>query len=370
MSEQGTLRDSPSRTFGEVGGTALGLLLAERLTSRFPALRVAPFAISRLPGAPGSQPVTWSSGARGRDDADLARLPAYLASREIVVKPSGLAESFSGVARRGAHGAFPRFVAEPGQTWASLHRMLAPQLPDGSLAIVAQEVVAADGWPSPVMVHADGWEVRIEFDDRAARRLYQQGADGRAHLWCTADGVPGEPGWCRPVADLHHRISQDLGFPVNSEGVAGRDGSFGLVQLRPVPNDAPVDLVLACELRELERAGALFRDTPFVWGAFDMTVDARDVAAGRDCGVRRINGTRERARWSPGDRPHVQLDVAGGFCLSHSPDHLPAPGAERDAFQYIGLPGLAVEDFGDCKIRLISDGRRGGVVIQPQQAGE
>jgi hypothetical protein len=338
---------APVEQFGRFGGTALGLFTAEAVAAHVPGLWVAPFAVERL------------------DELAGRPLPDLVAGHEVILKASGAREAFTAGVRRGAHRPFPRLTPPVGATWDLLLEAVAPLLPAGTVALIAQRIVAGDGWCEPVIAHADGLEVRIEYAGAGARMLYQWSPDGRPALYGPAgDGAPA-PGWCLPVARLHHRLSLALGFPVNTEGVVGRDGRFGVVQLRPVPGDAPADPVLTCELRELDRRGRLLRTTPFVWSAFDVTVAGHALADGSDPAVTTRRTVHNR---SPGPAP-VLVDLVGGFHLSHAAEHLPPPGPARDSFRYIGLPGLDVVALAGRTVRLLSDGRTGGVVLDDRQRG-
>jgi hypothetical protein len=336
---------APVNQFGRFGGTALGLFTAQVLAQSVPNLWVAPFAVERL------------------DELDGQRLPDFIGGHEIIVKASGRDEAFTGAARRGAHRPFPRLAPPAGAYWDDLLDAVRHLLPPSTVALIAQLIVADDGWCEPVIVHADGLEVRIEFAGANDRLLYRWSSHEQPALYSTADGdARRPPAWCLPVAQLHHRLCTEVGFAVNTEGVVGRDGRFGVVQLRPVPHDAPIDPVLSCELRHLERRGMLLRRTPFVWAAFDITVDGSALVAGGDA---RVTTSRPVHSGPPGSRPEPQvfLDLVGGFHLSHAVEHLPPPGPARDAFRYIGLPGLDVAALSGSTVRLLSDGRTGAVMV-------
>jgi hypothetical protein len=338
-----TRTDPPVGQFRRFGGLTLGLRTAETAAGHIPQLWVAPFAVERL------------------DELAGKPLPDFIAGHEIIVKASGTRESFTAAARRGTHRPFPRFTPPVTGFWDDLLHAVRHLLPDGTVAIVAQRIVSGDGWCEPVIVHADGLDVRIEFASDTVRYLFRWSPAASSSLYSTAGDGGDPPPWCEPVARLHHQLTGVLDFPVNTEGVVGHDGRFGVIQLRPVPDDAPTDPILTCELHDLERRGELLRRTPFVWAAFDVTVEGIALLDGSDP---RLTTRRSVAiGGATSAPPPVLLDLAGGFHLSHAREHLPPPGPARDAFRYIALPGLALDELVGRTVRLLSDGRTGAITV-------
>jgi hypothetical protein len=374
------------------GGVALGLRLLDLAADHVEGLVAPAWAAVNL------------EDLRARDlprDMTLeARSFATLEGRYVAFKYSGLRESFSRHVSRGANSSMRGpgpFIAERSQT-IDIIREGAWAAPEGTCAIVLQEMVTSAPPFNDVIVHATGDRVVIEARDDTNvavfdwthERAWLETKDGSAALGSLKQEF-------ETLVEMHRKLSLKLGFPVNTEGF-WNDGSFVAIQLRPIPTDVPTDSSLTPKVLEMAARPDTFL-THFVHGAYDIqgTV-ARDPSdAGRSIGLfltpPRSADSSDLARHSRLARygelrsqrplrkslwlsranvdaqisgvPFVILDALDAFHLSHDIDYLPPAGLLRERLNYAACGPIADAIDDGAEIRIMSDGSFAAICQQP-----
>lgn len=357
-----SLLPDAKQIFERLGGTALGLFIAQRISETIPSVTSPTFA---------AIPVEALFEHNKIPDGYLGALSGV---SEAIVKLSGLQEAFSATVTRGANSSFgrPRISPYAGMDAGDLRKLLESSGDAGGShmlrSVVLQQAIATVG-AIGVISHSNGAELLVEFSLDGHRYLYASSAPGKIdHTESTLlDRSVANLASKFDVAALLEklwRIQKLCDFPVNIEGVCnGLD--FIILQLRPVPNDAPRSPEIARKIAALDVSRWTdVATTRLVWGVFDVKAKIESFEsplAGEKPAI--VLAPKHPEPWNApnirerleGGGETVVINTHGGFHLSHSHSDLPAVPL-RNKYKVVSLPWLDPAKAVGKEVHLISDG--------------
>ena len=375
------LSNSERAFYQRYGGVALGLRLLSEATGQVEGLKAPNWVALNVDSL--------RSGGLPPGSSESRRLAA-LDGRHVALKFSGSRESFSAYVSRGANsstrGPGP-FVSD--REWAiRVAKEAAAAAPDGTCAIILQEMVSGSPPFDYATVHASDDRVVIEARDEQDVVIFES---THCDSWFeTRDGSAAQEGLqseLETIAVMHRRLVALLGFEVNTEGFR-RGGEFVGIQLRPVPRDLPVDPSLTTKVWQTAAHPDVFL-THFAYGTYDLRgivshrpdVDASVGLYGEPPRLASLSDIRPyvrpsdlralEAKWplatavwlsaanvaaAATGSAFLVLDALDAFHLSHDVTHLPPAGCFRERLRYAAcLPLLDVlADWSE--IEAVSDG--------------
>lgn len=359
-----------SDIFSRYGGTALGLVFAKELSEEFEEIETPPYLVLELGllDHPTSQ-------------RSLREFVVSHAGSEVVCRLSGHSEAFSAFVQRGANssGHHSRVRLTPSLTVEDIlgavsHGNLAP-----SKAIVLQKAVSVKSPIGFLRAHISSDEVLFETVHEDHRYVVVSTSPGAVeHEESTRSDRSTEA--LRQAVDvdcflgLLWRIGLRAGFPVNIEGFYSGSRLIA-VQVRPIPHDVRINREFTSRLSELEReAPGRATRTYFVFGAYEVEggVTPPDDVDWFNPQPLIIPKEKDFIPWHhPGAIARVSsgletlfLDLEDGFHLAHDSIHLPEPGLFRERYRYFGAPWMASESLSRSRVRLLSDGHLGILILK------
>lgn len=381
MADSLKLSDSERAFHHRYGGVALGLRLLGEASALIEGLDAPSWVALNIEGLRRGGPPPGSSEAR-----QLAALDG----RHVALKFSGARESFSAHVSRGVNsssrGPGPFVSNREGAIPAASEA--ASTAPDGTCAIILQEMATGDSPFEYITVHASDDRVLIEARDDHDVLILESTQCG-SWLETRGGATPSQDihSEFETIAAMHRRLVALLGFEVNTEGFR-RGDEFTAIQLRPVPHDLPTDPSLTAKVWHAAAQPGAFV-THFVYGTYDLRgVVSRWPDAGDSVGlfhepprlatlsdlepyVRSVDLRTLEAKWPLGtavwlsaanvgaetnEAAFLALDTLDAFHLSHDVAHLPPVGRFRDHLRYAAcLPLLEVLGDGS-EVEAISDG--------------
>jgi hypothetical protein len=338
----------------EVGGTATGMALLQAMTIQ-PASYSSPAAVLAAP-AQHVQPkgFIWSDR------------PA-MQEHGWAIKLSGVEEAFSSNSRRGRDSSNGRRIAQ-GSTASNADQKMSEVWegrPAGTVRLALQQLinftdrhalVYLDICPELTWLeYVQGLSRLLVAYDPHWREVYREkcGPDG---LWPSPDQIS-----CLRACmeDFQSRLGRMIPR-LNLEGVfADSDTGLQLLQLRPVPGDRPYDEIGLTPPTPFYGDRCVWR-TRFVWGAFDLFLDAwQPVDPGTNVMIRTspersfTDGDRLSAEVGPGGL--LLIDTVSGFRLTHEPWYLP-PVGKRQGYAFMHVPQRILDAYPGNSLRIFSNG--------------
>lgn len=381
MADGLTLTAREQAFYRRYGGVALGLRLLNTATERVEGLAAPNWVALSLDDLRSDDLVPGTRDAR--------RL-ATLEGCHVALKFSGARESFSPHVNRGVNsstrGPGP-FVSERGST-VRIAAEAAESAPDGTCAIILQEMVTSRPPFDYLTVHATDDRVVIESRDAQDVAIFESTRHGS---WFetrngTAAGKEFQAEF-EVVAEMHRQLVALLGFDVNTEGFR-KQGQFFAIQLRPVPQELPADPSLTGKVWQMAAEPDVFV-THFVHGFYDVRgVVSRRPEAGSSIGLfvepPRLSALSDvepyvrpadlrvlQSKWpltmsiwlsraniaaEKAGASFLALDTLDAFHLSHDIVHLPPAGNLRVHLRYAACGPIASALADGAEIEVVSDG--------------
>lgn len=368
--------------FRRFGGASLGLRLLSEAADQVDGLTAPKWVALSLESI--------QKGHLPPSTVEGQRLTA-LEGRHVALKFSGSREAFSPHACRGVNSSTkgPGSFVSARESTIRLAGEAADTAPEGTCAIILQEMVSSTPPFDYLTVHATDDKVVVEARDEQGVAIFESTRNGS---WCESRDGSAVPTELRAefeaVAALHRRLVALLGFELNTEGFR-KDGEFVAIQLRPTPPDLPTDPGLTAQVWKIAAQPDAFM-SHFVHGVYNLRgVVAREPAtAGASIGVftkpvelatlpdlaARIRPADLRvleAKWPlrtsvwlsaanvaaelTGDQ-FLALDALDAFHLSHDVIHLPPVGDLRRRLKYAACGPIADSLVNGAEITAVSDG--------------
>lgn len=345
----------------QIGGSVLGFLAA------------AAFADSQTDVDMPTWTIAAPAEITSKEVADALR-SIVRSYGSILVKQSGVAESFSASSARGVNSSRGSHLRGLVESDVASYAIEVPSRADSRMVIL-QGLIPRDAARGNSHIYATRHHVEVETVFDGQRVLFSR--SGATEVW---ERVPASmPARERDIqvlgaASVGERFvtwAESRFLDVQEWNIEGEwdiaRRVFWIFQARPAPPDRPSDTSAA--------RGAGY-STRYVWGSFDVTVDWRSTQRthrGVDNMVvldQRSNRALElesvRTQISEGKRVLV-IDTASAFRLSHESDHL-LGGEERALYQYVHIPPELLESWrGRNLVRIWSDGDTAHAVASPRE---